>query len=1068
MSDKKRYFSPLEWRGFWITTLVSFAVYLFTLQPNVGLEDSGELLTASYHMGVPHPPGYPSWTISAFLFEFIPFGNAAWRVNMMSAFYGALAAGMLALLTARFASGLWRMERFKNFSLQGLSNEALCVVAGCLSGLLFAFTDTMWSQAVIAEVYTLNGFFFTALCLMVLRWMDAPQSWRWPALIGLFFGLGITNHQTLIAGSLAFFFVMVMVNREYAKDVAFLGTIACAIFAWQTGLTFIWLITSLIAGTYIVLMALELDRWSFRNLYGATFSLLWGALAMAAFAEDKGADFGSSAFWASPRGQWLIGFSILGSVFAAMTFLDITSGRRALRGVAPYVLSFFAFISGFSLYLYMPLSSFTNPPMNWGHVQSVEEFKHHITRRQYERISIETEMDVLSNQFQEFFKDLERNFSFPFILLAVLAFVFLQEYRRKEKVYMAFTTLCFFFLGLFLVFLLNPKFDEQSTFINRVFYSLAHGVFSLWIGMGMILLVHLIQSNPALSHRMNFLRLALLFSAGAFLLFLLTAPTGMVYAEFGNFFRKLGGALSLNESIWRSAAWLVGICLYLLFLSRAVHAGKGRQTAALISILPVVSLCLGWRESEQRGHDFGWVYGHRMLKDVDRNAVIYGGTDPGRFVPTYMIFVESFQPKRWRRDPEFDRRDLYIITQNALADETYMNYIRDHYDTRRPKMDRWYHKLLGRDELYPEKTLNLPDSDEFNAIFQQVIDQNRGRPNSWVKVEHDEHGNVKSASVQGVEGVFAINAAVAQWIFEQNKHQHSFYVEESFPLNWMYPYLEPHGLIMKLNPNPIPGLDEKVVRRDMAYWSSLNAELLSDPAFVRDSVARKSFSKLRSSLGGLYLYRGLAVEAEKALIQSQELYPASAEARARLLELYIHQGRFAEAVGHCKEWIRLDPNNPAATESYRKLQHIQELADKERELQALYPFSKHDPNYIFQYVNVLKDRGKLNEADQILARFMAENDIDLRYWYTAVEFYTNINRPDRVETVLAELSRHMPNDANVHFNLAAVRAFLGKTNESLASLKKAIQINPAFKQTAASDPRFQGIHSNPEFQRLLK
>ena len=46
-----------------------------------------------------------------------------------------------------------------------------------------------------------------------------------------------------------------------------------------------------------------------------------------------------------------------------------------------------------------------------------------------------------------------------------------------------------------------------------------------------------------------------------------------------------------------------------------------------------------------------------------------------------MIFCESFVPERCKpRDPNFNRRDVYIITQNALADGTYLEYIRAHYN----------------------------------------------------------------------------------------------------------------------------------------------------------------------------------------------------------------------------------------------------------------------------------------------------------------------------------------------------------------------------------------------------
>ena len=65
---KDKFFTKLDWAAFWTATLVTFAVYFFTLGPSVGLEDSGELATAAAHLGVPHPPGYPFWTLCSWLF----------------------------------------------------------------------------------------------------------------------------------------------------------------------------------------------------------------------------------------------------------------------------------------------------------------------------------------------------------------------------------------------------------------------------------------------------------------------------------------------------------------------------------------------------------------------------------------------------------------------------------------------------------------------------------------------------------------------------------------------------------------------------------------------------------------------------------------------------------------------------------------------------------------------------------------------------------------------------------------------------------------------------------------
>ncbi|MCX6946347.1 MAG: hypothetical protein NTU87_00555, partial [Verrucomicrobia bacterium] len=112
-----------------------------------------------------------------------------------------------------------------------------------------------------------------------------------------------------------------------------------------------------------------------------------------------------------------------------------------------------------------------------------------------------------------------------------------------------------------------------------------------------------------------------------------------------------------------------------------------------------------------------------MLADLPRDSFVYGGTDPGRFVPTYMILSESFEKKKDKRDPAFDRRDLYIITQNALADAFYNQYIRNHYSTERPTARGWVDKWLGRDKHFPKAPLVLPRQEDIMAIYQAAIEK---------------------------------------------------------------------------------------------------------------------------------------------------------------------------------------------------------------------------------------------------------------------------------------------------------------------------------------------------------
>src|SRR6185503_1755323 len=79
-------FRKIDWVTFGVTTLLVLFGYLYTIAPDMTLEDSGELAVASMYAGVPHPPGYPVWTVYTWVFtKILPFSNIAWRVGVSSA-----------------------------------------------------------------------------------------------------------------------------------------------------------------------------------------------------------------------------------------------------------------------------------------------------------------------------------------------------------------------------------------------------------------------------------------------------------------------------------------------------------------------------------------------------------------------------------------------------------------------------------------------------------------------------------------------------------------------------------------------------------------------------------------------------------------------------------------------------------------------------------------------------------------------------------------------------------------------------------------------------------------------
>src|SRR5882762_9922663 len=128
--------------------LALFALYAATAPHTVALEDDGLFILSSYFLGIEHPPGYPLFTLIGHLFTYLPFGAVAYRVHLASALFGALTGG-----------AAWLCAR--------------ALIGGRLPAYLAAFalgvSPVFWSQAIIAEVYTLNTFFFLALVFMGLQ-----------------------------------------------------------------------------------------------------------------------------------------------------------------------------------------------------------------------------------------------------------------------------------------------------------------------------------------------------------------------------------------------------------------------------------------------------------------------------------------------------------------------------------------------------------------------------------------------------------------------------------------------------------------------------------------------------------------------------------------------------------------------------------------------------------------------------------------------------------------------------------------------------------------------------------
>lgn len=192
--EKKPFLKP-EVLGAGFVALISFLLYLNTLAPTVLTFDSATLQTRAYVLGIGYPTGYPTYIMLGKLFTYLPFGDVAYRVNLSSAVYGSLAGAVIYLTALRTIPG---------------RRNALAHGAAILAALAFLTGPTFWSQAVIAEVYTLNILFVTSTLYSLLAWRDTNRD-RYLVAAAFFTGLAMTGHMTsglLIPAALIFVFLV--------------------------------------------------------------------------------------------------------------------------------------------------------------------------------------------------------------------------------------------------------------------------------------------------------------------------------------------------------------------------------------------------------------------------------------------------------------------------------------------------------------------------------------------------------------------------------------------------------------------------------------------------------------------------------------------------------------------------------------------------------------------------------------------------------------------------------------------------------------------------------------------
>jgi len=237
-----------------------FAVYAYTAYPTVAPRDSADLAAAALTISAAHPPGYPLYALlgKAWL-TLLPWGDPAYRLNLMSAAAGAGCVAAVFILLAR-SCGFW---------------------PGLAAALALAFSAPLWKFSLLCEMYSLHALFLAVLLLLApgpgqegrsLTCRAAPSgkgehspcgdgALLRAALSALLSGLALVNHQAFILAAPG---LAVLWRRELALPGGrrHLLRVCLPLFLLGLGLyVFLWVRTGDLGRAWAILARKEYGTW---------------------------------------------------------------------------------------------------------------------------------------------------------------------------------------------------------------------------------------------------------------------------------------------------------------------------------------------------------------------------------------------------------------------------------------------------------------------------------------------------------------------------------------------------------------------------------------------------------------------------------------------------------------------------------------------------------------------------------------------------------------------------------------------------------------------------------------
>jgi hypothetical protein len=351
----------------WAVFGISFLVYALTVAPTASFWDCGEFIACANELQVPHPPGAPLYLMLGRVFAL--FGgpeSAAFLVNLLSVF----ASAFTALFTFWTITMLGKRIVAPTVAEPEKPVQYALMFAGLVGGLCCTFADSIWFNAVEAEVYALSSFFTAIVFWLIFKWetrADEPNSNRWLLLIaymmGLSIGVHLLNLLTIPALVLVYYF------RKYK-------------FSWVGAAAAMGISVVILAVVQYGIGQWTFDiAWQFEQWFTGVVDINENIIGADGRSEVPNPNFGKVTGMGMASGTGSTLWFIL--LFAGLAAAIWYSHKKRMVGLNTGLLGVLMVYIGLSSYVMVMVRSNANPSINENAPSNMQAFLSYMKREQY-------------------------------------------------------------------------------------------------------------------------------------------------------------------------------------------------------------------------------------------------------------------------------------------------------------------------------------------------------------------------------------------------------------------------------------------------------------------------------------------------------------------------------------------------------------------------------------------------------------------------------------------------------------------------------------------------------------